>query len=138
MKFLFIDSDILLDAILNRSPYYMSAAKVLALAGGTEFSCCTTVHSLLNVHQVIQRAYDKPTANNAVKLLIERLQIIMEGKEVVDQALASNFTDFEDAVQYFAASNASCDMIITRNTKDYKNSNIPVLTAEQFLREILK
>ncbi len=51
-------------------------------------------------------------------------------------ALKSGIDDFEDAVQYYAAKSAHVDFIITRNIKDYKESTIPVLTAEQFLRTL--
>ncbi|GAB3922805.1 PIN domain-containing protein [Mucilaginibacter myungsuensis] len=137
MTVLFIDSDILLDIILNRAPFYSSSAKILALTDDPGFICCTTVHTLLNVHYVTKRQLDAKTANKAVELLVGKLRIISEGKELIEQALASSFSDFEDAVQHFAALSAKASYIITRNIKDYKNSTIPVLTAEQFLRTII-
>lgn len=137
MTVLFVDSDILLDIILNRAPLYSSSAKILALADDPGFTCCTTVHTLLNVHYVTKRQLDGNTANKAVALLVSKLHIISEGKELVEQALASSFSDFEDAVQHFAALSAEASYIITRNIKDYKNATIPVLTTEQFLRKII-
>ena len=72
-------------------------------------------------------------AKEAVTLLTQQLQIISEDASIVEQAIISDFNDFEDAVQYYAAKSAGADVIITRNIKDYKESTIPVLTAEQFL-----
>lgn len=77
-----------------------------------------------------------PEANNAIKILLGKLAVITEDKGVVEQAISSNFTDFEDAVQFYAAKSANADFIITRNTKDYTQSTISVLTAEHFLREL--
>ena len=56
--------------------------------------------------------------------------------EVVDKALNSNFSDFEDALQYFSSLQSNCEIIITRNAKDYKTSNIAIMTADEYLSSI--
>ncbi len=53
--------------------------------------------------------------------------------EVVEKAIHSNFKDFEDAMQYFSALASNCNIIITRNEKDFKNAMIPVMNAESYL-----
>ena len=136
MKLAFVDSDILLDVILDREPFYTISAQVLSLPGSSGFKCCTSVHTLLNVHYLTQKHHGKEIAIASVKLLLSKLQIISEDVSIVDQAVVSDFSDFEDAVQFYAAKSANADFIITRNTKDYKHSTIPVLTAEQFLRTL--
>jgi predicted nucleic acid-binding protein len=133
---LFLDSDILLDVILDRTPHYVFSGRVLLLADNPGFHCCTTVHALLNVHYVTKRHLDLKSANEAVALLFNKVYIIPEDGTTIEQAMKSDFKDFEDAVQYFAAKSAGADAIITRNIKDYKNSTIPVLTAEQFLNTL--
>jgi hypothetical protein len=137
MKIIFVDSDVLLDVILIRLPHYVASSKVLDLTEQEDFTFCTTVHSLLNVHYVTKRHIGITNANTAIRLLIQKLQILTEGSTIAEQAINSSFSDFEDAVQYFAAISARANAIITRNIKDYKHSTIPVLTAEQFLRKIL-
>jgi predicted nucleic acid-binding protein len=134
MKVLFIDSDILLDTILMRQPHFSNSFDVVALASNSDYKCCTSVHSLLNIHYSTKKAFDERSARQAIRVLTEQLNIIQEDKNIIDQAITSNFSDFEDAVQYYAAKSAKADFIITRNIKDYKQSDIPVLTAEQFLR----
>ncbi len=54
----------------------------------------------------------------------------------VELAIDSRFLDLEDAFQYFIAKKNDCDIILTRNIKDYKQATIPVLTADQFLRTL--
>ncbi len=54
-------------------------------------------------------------------------------ERIVDDSLASQFKDFEDAMQYYTALKSKADIIITRNGKDFSASNIPVMTAEEFL-----
>ncbi len=56
--------------------------------------------------------------------------------DIIDLAFDKAFSDFEDAIQYLVAKRYNCDEIITRNIKDYKQSDIPVLTPEQFLKKL--
>lgn len=59
-----------------------------------------------------------------------------DGKSV-DNAIASTFQDFEDAVQYYTAY-GNADIIITRNPKDFiKHSKIPILTPTEFSNKYL-
>jgi predicted nucleic acid-binding protein len=134
MTILFIDSDIILDILLERQPFFGAAAELLE---NESFQCFTSVHSLLNVHYFTKKKFGEQVTRNALRLLLQRLKIASEDSSHIHQALTSDFSDFEDAVQYFAASNIKADFIITRNTKDYKHSAIPVLTAGQFLLNTL-
>jgi predicted nucleic acid-binding protein len=134
MRSIFIDSDVLLDLILERYPFYEWALGIFFLIDKKEYYGCTSVHSLLNIHYIAKKAYGEKSARASIELLSGKLNIIREDVSIVEKAVESNFSDFEDAVQYFAAVSANVDVIITRNIKDYKQSAIPVLTAEQFLK----
>ncbi|MBL4677947.1 MAG: PIN domain-containing protein [Mucilaginibacter sp.] len=135
-KKLFIDSDILLDTVLIRIPFFDDSLKVTSLAGDERFICSTTVHCLLNVHYLAKKKYGERLARQSVAALAKKMKIVIEDGETINRAVESDFIDFEDAVQYYAAINGECDVIITRNTKDYKQATIPVLTAEEFLRQL--
>lgn len=58
--------------------------------------------------------------------------------EVVEKAIHSNFKDFEDAMQYFSALASNCNLIITRNERDFKNALIPVMNADSYLQTLRK
>lgn len=133
---LFLDSDILLDAVLFRAPFHLPAMKLLSLAAKIDYKLCTSVHSILNVYYFASKQSGKDQGRQATKLLIKKLKIIQEDQEILEQAFDSDFGDIEDAVQYFAAKKQHVDFIITRNIKDYKNSSIEVLSAEHFLKTI--
>ena len=60
-------------------------------------------------------------------------RVATTNERVVDDALASNFKDFEDALQYYSALKVKADAIITRNGDDFENSKIPVMSAKEFL-----
>jgi predicted nucleic acid-binding protein len=136
MKMAFIDSDVLLDVILGRESFYATSAQILSLPENMGYKCCTSVHTLLNVHYFTKKYLGAKMAKEAIQLLVSQLQIISENLIIVNEAIASEFSDFEDAVQFYAAKSVGADLIITRNIKDYKHSTIPVLTAEQFLRTL--
>lgn len=132
---IFLDSDIILDALLRRDPFYLSAANIMALMYHKQIRVVTSSVVFVNVHYFLNKSIP---ANKMLLLkeLRNSIAIINVGENIIDQALNSEFSDFEDAVQYFAAKSIKADFIITRNTKDYKHSTIPVLTAEQFLRTL--
>ncbi|WP_259066337.1 type II toxin-antitoxin system VapC family toxin [Mucilaginibacter sp. X4EP1] len=136
MKSIFIDSDVLLDILLDRRPFYDWAMGVFLLVDEKKFLGYTSVHSLLNIHYLAKKRTGEKSARSSIKLLTSKLKIITEDISIVDKAIESDFSDFEDAVQYYAAMSVNADFIVTRNIKDYKQSTIPVLTAEQFLRTL--
>jgi len=135
VKTIFLDSDILLDATLKRPEFILPALNILNLIQNKQIKAVTSSIVFINVHYFLDR-YDKVNKFTLLKELRGILSIIDVGEEIIDLALKSGINDFEDAVQYFTAKSAGADIIITRNTKDYKESTIPVLTAEQFLRTL--
>jgi predicted nucleic acid-binding protein len=131
----FLDSDIVLDALLRRVPFYLPAINLMDLAHNNRINVYTSSVAFVNVNYFLNKA----KIDNRIDVLIQLrsiVDIINIDAIIVDQALSSIFTDFEDAVQYYAAVSAKVDFIITRNTKDYTHSDIPVLTAEQFLQTL--
>ena len=65
------------------------------------------------------------------------MRLVKIDENIVEKGLNSNFDDFEDALQYFCAIDSKCDIIITRSSKDFKSSLLPILTAEEYLRSVL-
>lgn len=133
---LFIDSDILLDAVLIRIPYYDSALELLSLVDRDGFTLYSSAHSLLNVYYITRKIAGKVAATKSVSLLQEKLRIADTNTNVLRSGLSSDFSDVEDAVQYAIALENNCRIIITRNLRDYSKSSIPVMTAEQYLKSI--
>lgn len=131
----FIDSDVILDALLRRPGFYLPAANILELAYEKRLKLQTSSVVFVNAHYFLDK-FDKINKLELLKRLRSIVSIIEVGEKIIDLAITSNFVDFEDAVQFYAAKSVNADFIITRNIKDYKHSTIPVLTAEQFLRTL--
>jgi predicted nucleic acid-binding protein len=93
---------------------------------------------IANVNYLLGRHIGKIPVRNSIKLLMNEVNILSCERSDIEDALNSSFADFEDAIQHSVAKRYNCDVFITRNTKDYKHSAIPVMTAEQFLRTIYK
>lgn len=135
MKKVFLDSDIILDALLKRPGFELAAINLLALAANSGVVAITSSVAFMNVHYFLDK-FDRKNKIRLLKTLRSIVNIIGIGEDEIDLALNSNFTDLEDAIQYYAAMSADIDFIITRNIKDYQQSSIPVLTAEQFLKTL--
>ncbi|NNU34883.1 hypothetical protein HK413_14015 [Mucilaginibacter sp. S1162] len=100
-----------------------------------KYRAVTSSVAFVNTNYFLSK-FASSTRLHSLQRLRSVISIIEVNEVVIDLALKSNFSDFEDAVQYYAARSANVDFIITRNIKDYKDANIPVLTAEQFLRTL--
>jgi len=135
VKKLFLDSDVMLDVLLKRPGFYLSSAGVIALAHENQIAAVTSSVAFVNVHYFLDK-YDRTNKFKLLTRFRSFVTIIEVGEKEIDMALKSGAIDFEDTVQYYSALNAKADIIITRNIKDYKQSLIPVLTPEQFLKTL--
>ncbi|MBP7506227.1 MAG: PIN domain-containing protein [Prolixibacteraceae bacterium] len=133
---LFIDTNLMIDLLGERLPYYESIARVATLADRGKVKMVVSAFSYPTVYYLLSKF--EPSEN--VKEKLRKLRIISEISDLdeitVEKGLASNFKDFEDALQYHCALKADCDILLTRNAKDFKESSIPVMSAEEFLQTI--
>ena len=133
-KHLFVDSDILLDLLLNRDPFHPQL--LLLEATNREIRLSTSALVIANINYILAKQVGAANSRAKIKELIKTVKVLSFEAEVIDVALDSAFSDFEDSIQNIIAVRNNCDAIITRNIKDYKQATIPVLTAEQFLRTL--
>ena len=132
-KKIFVDSDIVLDVLCKRDPYYEYAAKIFSLADMKKLTVYTTSLVVANVYYILRKAIGIEKSKEALRKLRLLVKIISVEEREVDLALNSSFSDFEDALQYFSAVENQCEYIITRNIEDYKNAEIKVLLPEEFI-----
>ncbi|WDF54923.1 PIN domain-containing protein [Mucilaginibacter sp. KACC 22063] len=136
-KKLFIDSDILLDLLLEREPYVHFTKYLLSEYSKYGLVLTTSALVMANINYVITGRIGKAQAKKSLSALLEILDVLPFEAEAFKSALDSKFGDIEDGIQHFIALKNNCDVIITRNLKDYKHSALPVLTAEQLLKTII-
>ncbi|MDR0876548.1 MAG: PIN domain-containing protein [Treponema sp.] len=128
-----IDSDVILDIALARSPFLENSRLVLVLAETTGVLGFVTPICIANVHYFLRKAADDAKARFFLSRILTYLTVIPVDHPIVAEALKSDFGDFEDALQHDAAVRNGCDSIITRNTGDYKKSKLPVYTPDEFV-----
>lgn len=133
MKKIFIDSDVILDFLLDRKPFNNAIAQILELANNNEFKISVSPITITNLNYIIGRLENKRKANSKTKKILKLVSIESVGQTEIDQAIESKFKDFEDAVQNYCAANSKHKLIITRNVKDYKESELAILTPTEFL-----
>jgi predicted nucleic acid-binding protein len=133
-KRLFIDSDIILDILLQREPYSRYAQILFAEKKRGTFELNTSTLIIANLNYVLTSKFGKAAAKESLIGFLQTVNILSFEADAIEKALKSLFTDFEDSIQHFIAQKYHCDAIITRNIKDYKHSEIEVFTAEQFLK----
>lgn len=129
----FLDTNAMMDLLSERQPFYNYIAKIASLADKGKLELIVSALSYTTVNYLLTKI-DTP---ETIKDKLRKFRIISEvaslDEEVIEKALNSNFPDFEDAVQYFSALKSNCKIIITRNAKDFKESTLPIMTAEEFL-----
>ena len=130
---IFLDSDVLLDIAWKREPFYRAAAAVLALAYEDKVKAGTTPIVLSNIYYLLRGEDSDAVASGYVQKVMNILELIPIESDHFDKAMNSDFNDKEDAVNYFAALSANCEAIVTRNVRDFKNAEIPVMTPEEFM-----
>ena len=137
MSSLFLDTNVLLDLLGERVPFFDSIAKVATLADQKKLSIVVSPLSFTTIDYVLNKYETSESVLNKLRKFKIICEVCEVNDETISKALTSSFKDFEDAVQYFTALQSNCSIIITRNGKDFKNSTIPVMTAEEYLSSIM-
>lgn len=137
MKKIFIDTNIVIDLLSRREPFFGEAANLFSLADKKNIVLTVSSLTIANIGYTLLR---QKTSNEA-KAILRKLRLIIEILPLDDKIIGlalndDSFTDFEDGLQYFTAIENEQDIIITRNLKDFKNSKLPVMTARQFIETL--
>lgn len=133
MERLLIDTNIIIDLLAKRKDFYQEAQELFMLADEKRNSLFISALSFANVHYILLRDLNAEEARKIMIKFKALVRVLPLENKILDLALASDFNDFEDAIQYHTALDNQLDIIITRNKKDFKRSMLPVLTAREYL-----
>ncbi len=137
MERVFIDTDVVLDLLEERIPFYRSAAQLFSKADQHEISILISSLSFTTIHYVLRKKYTSSESRKLLARFKVLVDVVSVDDKIIELALSSVIHDFEDAVQYYIAIENHATALITRNLKDYKKAALPVMTAENFLKSIL-
>jgi predicted nucleic acid-binding protein len=131
-----VDTNVVLDVLLNRKPFAQDAAEVFALVETSVikgFLCATTVTTL---DYLLRQTITSLKARQALKKLLDLFEIAPVNRPVLEQALGGKVSDFEDAVLEQSGLLAAVDVITTRNTKHFRKSSLIVLDPAELLSTV--
>jgi len=132
----FIDADVILDFLIVRKPFVMDTARLFSLSEKKKITLCTTGLVFSNAYYILRKLGPHKKVIEKLNQLSKFVDIIGLSKDAVKNALESEFSDFEDALQHYAALSENATVIVTRNIKDYKHSELAVLTPDQYLKSL--
>lgn len=132
-KLIFVDSDVILDVLEKREPFYSYSAQILTLGDEKKIKLVTTSLVFSNVYYLLRKHLGIDKAKESLRKLRVIVDVISVNAKEVDLALNSEMSDFGDALQYFTALNSKIGFIITRNVRDYKNPKLIVQTPQEYI-----
>jgi predicted nucleic acid-binding protein len=135
MTNLFIDTDIIIDFLIDRKPYSREAAIIFTLIDQKKLKGYASSLTFSNLFYVLRKIEPYKKVISKLNSISKILTILKVDNQNIRDAIDSGFPDFEDSIQYFCAMDCKkIEVIITRNTKDYKNSSLPIMTPGDFLK----
>jgi len=137
MTDLFIDTDVIIDFLIDRKPYSREAAILFTLIEQKKLRGYSSSLTFSNLYYILRKVQTHNKVISKLDSLSKILNILKVEEKTIKNAINSGFPDFEDSIQYFCArDNRRISVIITRNTKDYRNSEIPVMTPGDYLKTV--
>lgn len=134
-----IDTNVVLDFILHRQPFYTAAENIIETANLKIISAYVSASSVTDVYYLARRELrDRNLALQLLKNFLKIVKVAAVSEKEIESALNLSWRDFEDAVQYSVAKSNEMDYIITRNTEDFPSSEVAVVTPEDFCRILLE
>ena len=128
-----IDSNILLDVMTTRQPFFETSTKVIEILKKPEFTGYVSASSITDIFYIARRELkDKKVVLQLIKDILKCLKVATVSENEINKALELDWNDFEDAIQYSTALLNQMDYIITRNAKDFKTNEVPTITPEDF------
>ncbi len=132
---IFVDTDVIFDLLAKREPFYNYSAKLFTHADKQELTICVSSLCFGNLNYILSKQKSAIEARKILSRFKVLVKVLPVDDKVIELALNSDFKDFEDAIQYYCAIENGIKIIITRKLKDFKHARIPVLTAEEFVKQ---
>ncbi|MCK5249571.1 MAG: PIN domain-containing protein [Spirochaetaceae bacterium] len=133
IKKIFVDSDIILDVATGRMPFVDQSKTALALIENGYALGVISSNSITNIYYVLRKISTNDKTRSFIKIILKYISVITVDHGSILTALDSKFMDFEDGFQNYCALKNQCDLILTRNIKDYTFSELQVLEPNEFI-----
>jgi predicted nucleic acid-binding protein len=137
MKKVFVDTNIIIDLLADRKPFSKLAIELFTISEQGKIKLYTSSHTICTIHYILKKYHNEIDLRKLLLKLLEKINVKAIDLDIIKMGLNSQHKDFEDAIQIYTASkieNIYC--IVTRNIKDFKNSEIPAYSLEDFFANL--
>lgn len=129
----FIDTNVLMDVLIGRRPFVAESRKVWFLAERGKVRGMVSVLSFANVYYIVRKVRGPQAAMSMMTMLRDTFAPVPLDEQILNQAIDAEFSDFEDAIQYYSALRADAQCLLTRNPGHFPRSPLNVLSPTEFL-----
>lgn len=134
-----IDTNVLLDYLVGREPYYSSADRLLAYCASRKAEGFIAAHSIPNIFYILRKDMPEDDRREVLLRLCRILRVEgIDQVKIISALKKKDFSDFEDCLQAECAASVQARYIVTRNIKDFAGCGIPAVTAEALCAELEK
>ena len=131
-----IDTNVVLDILLHRQPWYDNAAMIAGLSQKSIITAYVTASAITDIFYIVQKQEGKSAARSAIKQLLRMFYPATVMDRNIFRAVELDWEDFEDSVQFTVGEGLFVDYLITRNNQDFSSGSIEAVTPEQFILTI--
>lgn len=131
-----LDTDVVLDYLLEREPFVQTSAKLPELSVQGTFDAYISGITPINIFYIARKVMERDKLKLALNDLLLVMRVCPVTHYVLHQALTLPFADYEDAVQHASATASRLDAIVTRNLGDYQNATLPIFSPTSFLNQL--
>ncbi|MBP6090605.1 MAG: PIN domain-containing protein [Crocinitomicaceae bacterium] len=135
MEQLFVDTNIVLDLLAQRAEFFQEAQELFTRADLNKVELTISALTFANTHYILSKHLKLEETRKILNTFKVLVNVAPVDDKIIELALASDFKDFEDAIQYYSALESKAQIIITRNKKDFKYAKIPIMTAKEYIRK---
>ncbi|MFM7903157.1 MAG: type II toxin-antitoxin system VapC family toxin [Bacteroidota bacterium] len=135
-SFVFADTDVCLDLLTGKKPHNHFAELLFSMADRNEIKIGVSSLSFSHIDYILKAHFKLGDSRNIISRFKTLVSVLSVNDKIIELAIASDFEDFEDAIQYYTAIENSIHIFVTRNLKDFKKARIQVLTPDMLLKRI--
>ena len=133
MNRILVDTNVVLDVLLDRQPQAELSAEIWKAIETGASEGLLAAHAITTIHYLIQKELGVTKAKRLISEILRVFRVAAVDRAVIDEALRLSLLDFEDAATASAALSSECDYIVTRDPKGFRGSPVLPLTPEAAL-----
>jgi len=130
---IFVDTNIVLDLLSKRIKYLPETQILFTLAAQNKIQLYVSTLTFANAHYIMAHQMKIRDARKKLRKLKSLVHPVAFDERILELTLEASFKDYEDSIQYYSALSCAADILLTRNKKDFKSSDLPVLNAKEYL-----